>query len=472
MSGIVGRKSEIEILETALRSRKSELIAVYGRRRVGKTFLIRETYKDHIRFEVTGIFNGSLNDQLANFVKEINKKSKKVNKKLMPKNWFEAFTLLESFLDKFKDRRKKVLFIDEFPWLATPRSRFLDSFGNFWNSYATKRRDLVVVVCGSAASYMVKEIIKNKGGLHNRITQKIRLLPFTLHETELFLKGRNLRFTQYDLLQLYMAMGGIPHYLEKLKKGDSVAQNIDRLCFDKDGALHDEFNHLFASLFDHPEAHMDIIKTLAKCRKGITRNLLISKCKISSGGYFSKIIGELTESGFVTLQTSMGKKTKDALYRLSDEYSLFYLTFIQPNKSQGKGTWHTLYSSHSYIAWSGFSFEALCLKHIWEIKKALGVQAIYSVNSSWSNKHAQIDLVIDRADNIINICELKFSNAPFSISKGYYDNLKNKLNELKKETRTRKNVFFTMVTPFGVKPNAYSLEIMETEILMKSLFQG
>ncbi len=470
MNEIIGRKSEIEILENALKSRKSELIAVYGRRRVGKTYLIREVYKKYIRFEVTGIFNGSLTDELANFTKEITKRSKKRSKQETPKNWFEVFTLLELYLDKLKGREKKVIFIDEFPWLATPKSRFLDAFGNFWNSYATNRRDLVVVVCGSAASYMVKEIIKNKGGLHNRITQKIRLLPFTLHETDLFLKSRNLRFTKYDVIQLYMSMGGIPHYLEKLKKGDSVAQNIDRLCFHKDGALHDEFNHLFASLFDYPEAHMDIIKTLATCRKGINRNSLISKCKISSGGYFTKIIGELTESGFVTLQTSFGKKTKEALYRLSDEYSLFYLKFIKHNKSQGKGTWHSLFSSSSYTAWSGFSFETLCLKHVQQIKKALGIQAIYSINSSWSNHNAQIDLVIDRADNIISVCELKFSNAPFSISKSYYKNLRNKLDELKRETTTRKNVFLTMVTTFGVKPNAYSLELVESEILMENLF--
>jgi AAA+ ATPase superfamily predicted ATPase len=472
MDGIIGRKSEIEILEDALKSGKSELIAVYGRRRVGKTFLIREVYKEHVRFEVTGIFNGTMNVELANFTKEISKRSPGRSRKTAPKNWQDAFTMLELYLDKLKGKEKKVIFIDEFPWLATPKSRFLDFFGNFWNSYATKRRDLIVVVCGSSASYMVKEIIRNRGGLHNRITQKIRLLPFSLHETELFLKSRNLKFTQYDILQLYMAMGGIPHYLEKLKRGASVAQNIDRLCFEKDGALNDEFNLLFGSLFDHPEPHMDIIKVLAKSRKGITRNLLISKCRISSGGHFTKLIGELTEAGFVTQQTSFGKKTKEALYRLSDEYSLFYLNFISQNKSGGKGTWQTLYSSPSYVTWCGFSFETLCMKHHQQIKKALGIQSIYSINSSWSNENAQADLVLDRADNIINICELKFSTTPFSISKSYYKNLRNKMDELRAETGTRKNIFLTLVTTFGVKPNSYSREIMESEILMESLFSS
>lgn len=471
MTEIIGRKKETETLTTLLSSNKSELVAVYGRRRVGKTFLIREAYKSHIQFEVTGLYQAGLSEQLDNFVKQITIKSKK-KKQIAPiKKWSEAFTLLEEYLDLLIDGKKKVLFIDEFPWIATAKSKFLMYFENFWNSYATKRKDLIVVVCGSAASYMVQKIINNKGGLHNRISQKIRLLPFNLYETELFLQSRKINYTKYDILRLYMVMGGIPHYLEKVKKGDSVAQNIDHLCFDKDGVLNNEFNLLFASLFDNSDKHLRIIKTLASSKKGLLRNTLLEKSKIASGGDFSQKIDELIESGFVTQSTSFEKKTKEIIYRLSDEYSLFYLKFIQGNKSLGAGTWQKKHTSQSYLSWFDFSFETLCLKHIQQIKRALGIESIFSNNCSWINKNAQIDLLIDRDDNIITICELKFSNAPFTISKSYHKDLTNKLNEFRSDSQTRKNIFLTMITTFGVKSNAYSLEIMENELTMECLFE-
>ena len=469
-SKIIGRKYEIEILQESLKSSKSELVAVYGRRRVGKTFLIREIYANQIKFEVTGLYQGELADQLANFTKELKKRSTNFSIKT-PKKWLDAFTLLEEYIEKISGKDKKIIFIDEFPWMATQRSKFLLAFENFWNHFATKRSDLVVVICGSAASYMTKKIINNKGGLHNRISQKIRLLPFNLNETALFLKHKGINYTLYDILQVYMVMGGVPHYLEKLKKGDSVAQNIDRLCFEKDGVLNNEFNQLFASLFEDSEKHLTIIKTLASCRKGLTRQTLLSKSKLASGGDFSLKLSELIESGFVSEYHYFQNKTKKSLFLLSDEYANFYLKFIKDHKNNGAGTWQRLFNKSSYHSWSGFSFEAVCLKHIQQIKKALKIDAIYSTNSSWFNNNAQIDLLIDRDDNIINICELKFYQSEFSIDKKYYDNLKNKVAEFKSDTGTRKNLYLTMLTTYGVKPNAYSSEIVTNELTMNCLFE-
>lgn len=467
---IIGRKQEIEMLNSALISTKSELIVVYGRRRVGKTFLIRQLFEAHLKFEVTGLYGGGLKDQLSNFSKELKNRAKN-NAMQTPENWMNAFNLLEEYLNSHKGKNKKVIFIDEFPWIATQKSKFLMAFENFWNSYATKRTDLIVVICGSAASYMVQKIIKNKGGLHNRISQKIRLLPFNLNETRLFLKSRNINYTEYDIIQLYMVMGGVPHYLEKIKKGDSVAQNIDRLCFNKNGILHDEFNQLYASLFDDSTKHLSIINALASVKKGIPRKMLIEKSAITSGGDFSLKLGELIESGFVSEYIYYGNKVKQTLYRLSDEYSLFYLKYIKENKNNGAGIWQQLSNTPSYNSWSGFSFETVCLKHIDQIKKGLGIQSIYSTNSSWYNDNAQIDLIIDRADNIINVCELKFSHQAFSITKSYHQNLRNKINEFRLETKIRKNVFLTMVTTFGVQENAYSLEVMENELTLNCLFK-
>lgn len=470
MTKIVGRKAEKLILEEALNISKSELLAVYGRRRVGKTFLVREYYQKEMIFEVSGLYNGGLKDQLNNFTKELNKR---YNSGVgdPPKTWLEAFNCLEKYLDQIKATRKKVVFLDEFPWMATSRSKFQMAFENFWNSYCSKRNDIIVVICGSAASYMVKKIIKNKGGLHNRISRQIRLLPFNLAETDEFLKTRGLKYTKYDVVQLYMALGGVPHYLEKLKKGMSVSQNIDQICFSKDGGLSDEFNQLFASLFQDSERHMKIIRLLASNNRGFTRNELMEKMKTQSSGDFSLKMEELIESGFVSEEGFYGNKKKLSVYRLSDEYSKFYLKFIDDNKNGGEGTWQQLSATPSYKSWSGFVFESICLKHIVQIKRALRIDAIYSTSSCWSNEYAQIDLLIDRADNVINVCEMKFYNGSYTLDKKYYLNLKNKIAELQRDTRTRKNIYVTMITAFGINDNEYSRELVQNSLDIEVLFQ-
>jgi hypothetical protein len=466
---IVGRTAELKLLKEALNSGQSELIAVYGRRRIGKTYLIRNCYGKNMVFEVTGLHNGSMTDQLINFSHEINKNTR-LKYAFPPKTWFEAFERLEAALDKLKGKKKKVIFIDEFPWIATAKSKFLMAFEHFWNTYCTKRNDLTVVICGSAASYMVQKIIKNKGGLHNRITRKICLLPFTLNETEKFLANRGIKLTRYDIAQLYMALGGVPHYLDKLQKGLSVSQNIDYLCFHKDGMLREEFNQLYASLFDGSDRHIKLIKTLARSNKGLTRNELIKNSGIPSGGDFTQKLDELTESGFVAAYPYYQNKVQLTLYRLSDEYSKFYLKFIESNRNCGEGIWQRLSNSTSYKSWSGFVFETLCLKHIQQIKKALGIDKIYSANYSWFNAEAQIDLLIDRDDHVINLCEMKFHFAPYSLDKAYYLNLKNKVSELRRETGTRKNIFISMISVYGLKENAYSRELINNDLDINTLF--
>jgi uncharacterized protein len=469
MSKLIGRIHEKNILKEALDNDKSELIALYGRRRIGKTYLVRQFYHSNLVFEVTGLFGGNMNDQLSNFNKEINKKTGKSDLKT-PDSWFTAFTYLENYLNSLKGKKKKVVFIDEFPWIATAKSKFLMAFENFWNNYCTRRNDLIVVICGSAASYMVQKIINNKGGLHNRISRRIRLLPFNLPETDLFLTSKGVKYTQYDLIQVYMTIGGVPHYLEKFQKGLSVSQNIDLLCFNKDGVLNNEFNQLYISLFDNSERHITIIRTLANINKGLTRNELVEKSGIPSGGDFTLKLEELMESGFVSEYLYYQNKKQLTLYRLSDEYSKFYLKFIESNKNSGQGTWLRLSVTQSFNSWSGFAFETLCLKHVYQIKKSLRIDAIYSTNSSWFNENSQIDLLIDRDDNVMNLCEMKFCNAQFKIDKKYYMNLKNKVSELINETKTKKNINIVMVTTYGIRENEYSKELVKNNLDMSCLF--
>ena len=345
------------------------------------------------------------------------------------------------------------------------------AFENFWNQFASQQKNLIIVICGSAASYMVKNIIKNKGGLHNRLTESIRLLPFTLKETASYLKANQVKYSLYDIAQLYLIIGGVPHYLNKIKPTESVAQNIDRLCFQQNGELAIEFNMLFASLFDNSEKHLLIVKTLATSLRGLTRNELLEKTGLPSGGDTSSKLEELIQSGFMEEYTFYKNKSHLKRYRLTDEYSQFYLKYISKNKQNGPGTWINIQKSQSFKSWSGFSFENLCLKHLQSIKKALGVASIYTQSSSWNNKNAQIDLLIERDDNIINLCEIKFLNNDYQLSKNDYSNIKNKLFEFEKDTKTRKTTFVTLITTFGLKPNEYSNELINKTITLKDLFK-
>jgi uncharacterized protein len=470
---IIGRKVEISILSEALNSNRPELIAVYGRRRVGKTFLIRNVYESKILFELSGILNGSLKQQLNNFHLTLSLKKPDLEK---PSNWLEAFHQLKIFIDESilnNAKKKKVIFIDEFPWFDTRKSNFLSAFDNFWNSYASKRNDLVVIICGSAASYMIKNIIRSKGGLNNRLTRKIQLLPFNLYETEQMLRNIQVKLSRYDILQIYMAIGGIPHYLEKINPGDSVVQTLDRLCFTKDGFLRTEFSNVFASLFDQPENHEIIIRTLASVRKGLTRNEILNKCNIKSGGTLSKTLLELEESGFIEKYLPY-QGTKDSIYRLTDEYSMFYIKYIENTKPSNSGIWTLMYVKPSYKIWSGYSFETICLKHIGQIKKGLGISGIYSEYGSWIEKNkengAQIDLLIDRNDNVINLCEMKFYNNEFTLDNKYVKEIANKVNAFSLSTKTKKTILVTFITTYGLKTNSYSIQHISRTLTMNELF--
>ena len=467
---LIGRKNEISILQNALKSNKPELITVYGKRRIGKTFLVRNVYKNYIQFEFSGINNCSLKQQLNNFYLTLADKNDSFKK---PTDWIEAFHQLNQYISKLTSKKKKVIFIDEFPWLDSRKSNFLSAFDNFWNSYATKRDDLVVVICGSAASYMVKNIIKSKGGLHNRITNKIQLLPFNLFETELLLKKNKVKLTRYDILQIYMAMGGVPYYLEKILPGESVAQAIDRLCFTKDGVLRNEFNNVFASLFDQHDNHEAIIRALASVRKGLTRTEIAKKSKLKSGGTLSKTLTELEESGFIEKYLPY-KGNKDSVYRLTDEYSLFYIKYIENIKPSNKGIWIKMYNQPTYKIWSGFSFETICIKHVEQIKEGLKISGVNSLQGSWIEKNkknnAQIDLLIDRDDNIINICEMKFYNTGFILDKKYANEIAKKVDAFSLSTKTKKNVFITFITSYGLISNKYSKQHVQSELTINHLF--
>ncbi len=473
---MIGRESEIETFEKAMASPKSELIAVIGRRRVGKTYLIREFFKGRIDFEMVGLKDGDKQQQLRNFTYRLSEVQNATDLDDVPQDWLEAFHTLIAYLESLGDPgRKKVVFIDELPWVATARSGFLTGFSYFWNSYASNH-NVVVVICGSATAWMIKKVINNKGGLHNRVTRKIVLNPFTLTETEAYFKSRNIAFDRYQLLQLYMAMGGIPHYLDQVERGKSAAQNIDQICFHPQGLLRNEFGNLYSSLFTHPERYELIVRTLAGSWKGITRSGIMAAAQLTDGGGLTSILNELEQSGFITSYVPFNKKKKDTLFRLTDNYSLFYLKFIQDIQKNQTGNWLSLSQTQSWKSWSGYAFENICLQHIDKIKEALGIAGIHTRNVSFFSKGTdetegfQVDLVIDRADNTISLCEVKFYNDEYILSKEQAAQIRRKRTLFRQLTKTKKQLLMVLITTYGMIEGKHSLGLIDNRVDMDDLF--
>jgi hypothetical protein len=466
---IAGRIREKEILHETLSSHRSELVAVYGRRRIGKTYLIREYFKDQIIFSFTGLSEGKRDDQIKNFMLMLNEVTANFKKEKNPEDWLEAFSFLKQHLKTIrKTKKKKVIFIDEFPWVDTQRSGFLAAFENFWNDYCTTRSDLIVVICGSTASYMVRKIIQNHKGLSKRITQTILLKPFTLYETKEFFKYKGIPIEEMELLKLYMALGGVAEYLEHVNTGESSVVAIQRLCFQEGAYLENEFEEVFKALFDDGSHHHKIMLALAKNnKKGINREIILDELGLKSGGRFSEALNELIYSGFVLKYEAYEEGNKSTLYRIYDEFCLFYIQFMKKHK---KSKWTQLYQKQEYKTWCGYSFETICLKHSEAIKKALRCDQIESKNYSWNNSKAQVDLVIDRNDDVINLCEIKFYKEKFTIDEAYLEKLRNKENHFRNSTETKKGISTVLMTTWGVTENKYSKAIVSNNLTKDCLF--
>lgn len=471
MDELIGRHAEVSRLNGYLKSRKSEFVVIYGRRRVGKTFLIRKAYNNTFSFQLTGLANVSMIEQLAQFHAAILKYAADINwQPELASDWFIAFRQLATLLERLPEPGKKRIFLDELPWLDTQNSRFLSALEHFWNSWASARADIVLIVCGSAASWMLKNLIKNRGGLHNRITDRIKLIPFTLKETETFLQYKNAAFNRYQIVVLYMAFGGIPFYLDFIKPGKSAMQNINDLCFKPDAPFRLEYEGLYASLFKKHKRHMSIIEALGSKGKGLTRNEIIQRTQFSDGGGLTRILKELEESNFIRRYKSFGKKHKEGLYQLIDLYSLFYLRFIQKADKDEENFWLNKNETPAFFAWAGYAFEMVCLHHITEIKKALGISGVQTAVSTWQNSKAQIDLIIDRKDEVINLCEMKFSIHGYTINKKYAENLRNKKGRFREATQTKKALFLTLITTYGLESNPYS-GMVQNSLTMDVLFE-
>ncbi|MBA4302178.1 MAG: ATPase [Cyclobacterium sp.] len=470
-SDLVGRKKPKERFQKLLKSKKSEFLAVYGRRRIGKTFLIKEYFNYQFDFFITGMANATTVQQLFNFDTELNRQSSLVFDK-PSETWLIAFQRLREHLESKKKEKKLVIFIDELPWMQTHGSDFLMGLEHFWNAWATHRNDILLIVCGSAASWMLTEVINSTGGLHNRVTAQIKIEPFNLGETEEMLVSKGCQLDRYQVIQLFMCLGGIPYYLDAVEPGKSAAQNIQDLFFEKSGLLRNEFHNLYRALFKRHEIYERVVEVLSTKTYGMSRNEIIQASGLQSGGTLTKVLEDLEESGFITSYPSLDRKQKNTIYRLSDYFTAFYFRFLQKPQSSD---WLQLIDQPAHRTWQGFTFEQVCLDHIPQIKKSLGISGIQAEHAAWrgsiEGKGAQIDLLIDRRDHVITICECKFQLDSFSISKEYADQIKSKISVFKEVSKTKKAVHFAFVSTYGLHRNAYSDMLVQSEVTMDALFE-
>lgn len=457
---IIGRKHEQDVLMQCLKSKRPEFVVVYGRRRVGKTYLIREFFNKQFSFYTTGLTDEKTKGQLHAFNESLNLYGNK--NETLPNDWFDAFKRLKELLESdsvYRDpiNDKRVIFLDELPWMDTARSDFKTALDFFWNSWASAQEDLVLIVCGSATSWIISNLLTGKRGFHNRVTRRIHLAPFSLAECEQLFEYNDVVMTRKQMIESYMVFGGVPHYLNLLDSRLSLAQNINQLCFKPHGELRSEYYNLFHSLFDKPEKHMAILEELAGKKEGLTRAELSQNPKIGGGSVLTKNLRELEECGFIRKFSNITKAEKDALYQLIDPFSLFAIEFIGSKKLD---SWNEYINSPGYNAWRGDSFEIVCFNHINQIKSALGISGIETNEFAWrsskSEKAVQIDLIIDRKDDVINLCEIKYTNDEYALDQDEYGKIQKRLTTFQKESGTKKAIHITMICGNGYKQNKYS----------------
>lgn len=467
MDKIIGRDKEIAEINRLYESGKSEFLAVYGRRRVGKTFLVDQALKGKITFRHAGLSPVEKNSQANNLRAQLKHfyfslKSQGTKVKKCPTSWIEAFYLLSQLLENLDNGGRQVIFLDELPWMDTPRSGFVTALEGFWNNWACHRDDMFLVVCGSANSWMLDNLVNNHGGLYGRTTFEIKLKPFQLRECELFFESNGIKMSRYDVVQSYMILGGIPYYLGYLKKGLSLAQNIDCLFFAENAKLSDEYDRLFASVFSNPEEMKRIVRTLSERHSGFTRQDIISKNGFQDGGAVTKMLKALIASDFIEKYIPFGEGSRNEHYKLSDPFCLFYLKYLQGQSVNDSAFWTNNVASQRVGIWRGIAFEEVCFRHISQIKKALGISGISSEHSAWSVKGddnkdgAQIDLIINRKDNVVNLCEAKFYNENFAVDKNYHQKLIHRQNIIGELIPRRSVTHNVLITTYGLTYNSYS----------------
>ena len=459
---MVGREKEQKRLRELADSGEAEFVAVYGRRRVGKTYLIRETFDGEFAFCHSGMARVGMAKQLQAFCSSL----KEWGHAKCPRlgNWIDAFDELKRVVES-SSLHRKIVFIDEMPWMDTPKSGFVPALEHFWNGWASARKDVMLVICGSATSWIIDKVLRNKGGLHGRITEQIALEPFTLRECELYAQARGLDYTRRMVTECYMALGGVPYYWRMLRRGMSPALDFDELFFSPHGRLKDEFDELYASLFRKKEPYVKIVTALGMRHGGLTRDELVSRAGLPDGGRLKKYLEELEACGFIRRYCAIGKKKKESIFQLIDNYTLFYLQFLAGKEDASRRLWTERLETAEYYSWAGRAFEHVCLQHVKGIKRALEIGGVKTTEYSWrgvasDGKVAQVDLLIDRNDGIVDMCEMKFTKNEYALDENEWNAIARRRAALRMEVPPSKAIHVVMVTDGPMRQNAWSKEIV------------
>lgn len=470
---ITGRKTELRILQEVLEDDQSHFIGVYGRRRIGKTFLIREAYGYRFAFQHAGISDGSFREQLFAF--DASLKDAGMISDSPSRNWAEALEKLKDLI-RVSTEEKKLIFIDELSWMDTPKCDLMRALESFWNGWASARKDVVLIICASATSWMLSKVIHNKGGLYHRLTKTIHLKPFCLAECEEYIRNKGIAMNREQILQYYMIFGGVPFYWEFLQKGMSLAQNVDRILFAEDAPLKNEFDYLYAAIFRNPEGYLKIIEALARKKSGMSREEIIVDTGIVNSGALTRKLEELESCGFIRKYTAFGMKRKSATYQLIDSFTLYYYHFLK-NRPTDEHFWSNQINTPSVNTWMDLAFERVCFEHIRQIKQKLGIAGVLTDVNSWrcaSDQNeglfgSQIDLLIVRKDQVINLCEMKYSGSEFTVTSETAKSLNNKISDFRTVTGTKYAIYPTLITTYGLVDNSFS-DMIQSTIVMDDLF--
>lgn len=479
---LIGREKEVQELERLYRTDKSEFVAVYGRRRVGKTYLINQVFSDRIVFRHTGITPVDINSriekspmkvQLKAFFRSLNEQGGDFRK--IPHDWYEAFLMLKELLEKKKNGKKRVVFLDELSFMDTRKSEFIPALSDFYNNYVSRQSDILLIVCGSATSYILNNLVNNHAGLYDRLTYQMKISPFKLKDTELLLLHNGWKLPRLEITKAYMIFGGIPFYLDYLNPDYSLARNIDNLIFRKEGSLRNEFSRLFSSTFTNAELTEKIVRSLFKKRIGLTKDELLKSLGKSDSPAFRNAVLALEESDFVLKYIPFGGKKKDERIKLIDPFCLFYLRFVDRNSAFNESFYSDNQFSQPVLSAQGYGFEDVCFNHIPEIKKALGISGVqcevgpYFQKDTDNNKAYQIDMVIVRKDNVVDLCEAKFSLSEFELNLKGNQRLAEKISHLNELLPKRYIVQAVLLTTFGLKNSQYS-STFQSVITLDDLF--
>ena len=480
---LIGREKEIKKLNELYYSGSAELVALYGRRRVGKTYLVDQVFDKRITFRHSGLspieagYSDSLRrksrmkDQLRHFYRSLKEHGMKASK--CPENWLDAFYLLEDWLkEREADNNRILVFIDEIQWMDTPKSGFMTGFEAFWNGWACHKPNVMVIVCGSSTSWVLDKLVNNYGGLYDRVTYQIKLEAFSLKECELFFRNAGIEISRYDIVQSYMMVGGIPYYLKYFEKGNSFPQNIQNMFFEDNAPLKHEFGRLFSSVFSNPDVMISIVTALSRKNRGLSRSEILKQTGLADSGEFSSLLKALISGSFVTRYSSFGSSRREEYYKLTDPFCVFWLRFVKDSLNRNV-KWTNIEDTASVTAWRGYAFENVCFNHIRQIKAALGIEGVSTEESMWSKRGnddtsgTQIDLIINRKDNIVNMCEIKFCNDVFIVDKDYHMSLIRRKNLLSEVIPKRSAIHNTLITTYGLKHNEYSGDFIRTIDLEK-----